>query len=136
ISECPQCQSKRASIKKRGSNRASGACWDGPSGLLTDQGGEFCNKVNYNLCERLGIERSLCSPYHPQTNGLVEKLNGTIQRSLNKLVAGEPKRWDQFLQPTMFSLRTKTQLTTKFSPYFLMFGREARYPSEVPRSTK
>ncbi|XP_033966349.1 uncharacterized protein [Pseudochaenichthys georgianus] len=33
----------------------------------------------------------------------------------------------------MFALRTKTQLTTKFSPYFLMFGREARYPSEVPK---
>ncbi|KAI4792509.1 hypothetical protein KUCAC02_033339 [Chaenocephalus aceratus] len=54
------------------------------------------------------------------TNGLVEKLNGTIQRSLNKMVAGHPKRWDQ------------KQLTTKCSPYTLMFGREARYPSEVP----
>ena len=37
-------------------------------------------QINYGLCEKLGIERSLCSPYHPQTNGLVEKLNGTIQR--------------------------------------------------------
>ena len=54
-------------------------------------------------------------------------------RSLNKLVAGEPKRWDQLLQGTMFALRTKPQLTTKFSPYYLMFGREARYPSEVPK---
>ncbi|KAI4793166.1 hypothetical protein KUCAC02_032894, partial [Chaenocephalus aceratus] len=95
-------------------NRASGACRDGPSGLLTDQGGEFCNKVNDNLCEKLGIKRSLCSP------------------SLNKLVAGQPKQWDQVLQGTMFALRTKPQLTTKFSPYYLMFGREARYPSEVP----
>nr|XP_061824508.1 uncharacterized protein LOC133611595 isoform X2 [Nerophis lumbriciformis] len=31
----------------------------------------------------------------------------------------------------MFGLRTKKQITTQFSPYFLMFGREARYPSEV-----
>lgn len=48
-----------------------------PKRLLTDQGSEFRNKVNYGLCERLGIKRSLCSPYHPQTNGLVERLNGT-----------------------------------------------------------
>ncbi|KAL2102404.1 hypothetical protein ACEWY4_001572 [Coilia grayii] len=32
----------------------------------------------------------------------------------------------------MFGLRTKPQLTTKYSPYFLMFGREALYPCEVP----
>ncbi|KAJ8004700.1 hypothetical protein DPEC_G00139030 [Dallia pectoralis] len=87
--------------------------------------------VNYGLCQKLGIKRSLCSPYHPQTNGLVEKLNGTIQRSLNKVVADHPKDWDQYLQATMCALRTKKQLTTKYSPYFLMFGREARYPSEV-----
>ncbi|KAI4792360.1 hypothetical protein KUCAC02_033427 [Chaenocephalus aceratus] len=62
-------------------------------GTLT--GSELCNKVNSGLCERLDIKRSLCSAYHPQTNGLVEKLNGTIQRSLNKMVAGHPKRWDQ-----------------------------------------
>ncbi|CAL8236782.1 unnamed protein product [Arctogadus glacialis] len=33
----------------------------------------------------------------------------------------------------MFALRTKKQPTTQFSPYFLLFGREAKYPSEVPQ---
>nr|XP_055059892.1 histone H3.v1-like [Misgurnus anguillicaudatus] len=32
----------------------------------------------------------------------------------------------------MFGMRTKKQVTTKFSPFFLMFGTEARYPCEVP----
>ena len=36
-----------------------------PQRILTDQG---------------NVKRSLCAPYHPQTNGLVENLNGTIQR--------------------------------------------------------
>ncbi|KAI4817633.1 hypothetical protein KUCAC02_011016 [Chaenocephalus aceratus] len=142
IARCPQCQSKRAFIKEKKEYTPIEVTeplelvgMDLVGKLTVTDGGnqEFCNKVNYNLCEKLAIKRSLCSPYHPQTNGLVEKLNGTIQRSLNKLVEGEPKRWDQLLQGTMFALRTKTQLTTKFSPYFLMFGREARYPSEVPK---
>ncbi|KAL1268443.1 hypothetical protein QQF64_033806 [Cirrhinus molitorella] len=80
-----------------------------PKRLLTDQGTEFVNK----------------------TNGLVERLNGTIQRSLTKMVGEKPSSWDQHLKATLFALRTKKQIT-KFSPFYLMFGREARYPCEVP----
>lgn len=53
-------------------------------------------------------------------------------RALSKLVAKKPENWDEYLDAVMFGLRTKTQITTKFSPFFLMFGREARYPTEVP----
>lgn len=105
-----------------------------PKRLLTDQGREFVNQLNYNVCEMLKKKRSLCAPYHPQTNGLVEKMNGTIQRTLTKLVRDSPQTWDEHLNATLFALRTKKQLTTQFSPYFLMFGREARYPVEVPAS--
>ncbi|KAL1250521.1 hypothetical protein QQF64_018317 [Cirrhinus molitorella] len=89
-------------------------------------------EINLGVCETLGIKRSLCSPYHPQTNGLIEKLNGTIQKCLSKLVENRPSLWADYLEATMFGLRTKRQITTKFSPYFLLFGREARYPCEVP----
>uniref|UniRef100_A0AAQ4QPV2 Integrase catalytic domain-containing protein n=1 Tax=Gasterosteus aculeatus aculeatus TaxID=481459 RepID=A0AAQ4QPV2_GASAC len=97
-----------------------------PKRILTDRGKEFVNKINTGLCE------SLCAPYHPQTNGLVEKLNGTIQGALKKMVQDHPSDWDKYIQPTVFGLRTKKQLTTKYSPYFLLYGREARYPSEIP----
>ncbi|XP_073802847.1 uncharacterized protein [Danio rerio] len=107
-------------------------CYEVPKRILTDQGREFTNTINTKVCGVLGIKRSLCAPYHPQTNGLVERLNGTIQRVLSKLVQDKPNTWDQYLDAAMFGLRTKKQLTTQFSPFYLMFGREARYPCEVP----
>uniref|UniRef100_A0A9J8BA27 Integrase catalytic domain-containing protein n=1 Tax=Cyprinus carpio carpio TaxID=630221 RepID=A0A9J8BA27_CYPCA len=103
-----------------------------PKQILTDQGREFVNTINTEVCKKLGIKRSLCAPYHPQTTGLVERLNGTIQRVFVKLVEDKPSTWDQYLDAAMFGMRTKKQLTTKFSPFFLMFEREARFPSEVP----
>ncbi|XP_073802848.1 uncharacterized protein [Danio rerio] len=109
-------------------------CVWGPKRILTDQGREFVNQINKDLCDFLGVERSLCAPYHPQTNGLVEKLNGTIQKALCKLVEERPEKWDEYLDAVMFGLRTKPQLTTRYSPFFLMFGFEARYPSEVPET--
>ncbi|XP_032435748.1 uncharacterized protein LOC116730540 [Xiphophorus hellerii] len=106
--------------------------FEAPKRILTDQGTEFVNSINKNVCEKVGIKRSLCAPYHPQTNGLVERMNATIQRSLCKLVGSKPETWDEYLDAVMFGLRTKKQMTTKFSPFFLMFGREARYPFEIP----
>jgi len=55
-------------------------------------------------------------------------------RALCKLVDTRPEKWDEYLDAVMFGLRTKTQLTTRFSPFFLMFGMEARYPCEVPET--
>ncbi|KAL6455441.1 hypothetical protein MHYP_G00361070 [Metynnis hypsauchen] len=105
-----------------------------PKRILTDQGREFVNQINKEVCDLFGIKRSLCSPYHPQTNGLVEKMNGTIQRILGKLCKDKPQTWEKYLDAVLFSIRTKKQLTTQYSPFFLMFGREARYFSEVPES--
>ncbi|XP_014834308.1 PREDICTED: uncharacterized protein LOC106911992 isoform X3 [Poecilia mexicana] len=93
---------------------------------------EFVNTMNCRLCDLLSIQRSITAAYHPQTNGLDEKTNDSIKRALRKLVNDKQDDWDMFLEATLFSLRSKTHTTTKYSPFFLMYGREARFPSEVP----
>ena len=55
-----------------------------------------------------------------------------FSRALKKLVNDQQDDWDQYLDASLFSLRSKIQTTTKFSPFLLMYGREARFPSEVP----
>ena len=42
--------------------------------------------------------------------------------------------WDDFLDPVLFGIRTSVQESTKFTPFFLMYGREARFPLEVEKS--
>ncbi|KAL7877225.1 hypothetical protein SRHO_G00038680 [Serrasalmus rhombeus] len=96
--------------------------------VKTDQNNQYSKclytfNIYTQVCKILGIRRSLCVPYHPQTN-----------RALRKLVDEKPNNWDMYLDAVMFGLRTKRQLTTQFSPFFLMFGREARYPAEVPEN--
>ena len=53
--------------------------------MISDQGREFINSVNAELQQQLGTEHRISSAYHPQTNGLVEKLNSTVQSCLLKL---------------------------------------------------
>uniref|UniRef100_A0AAV2KS18 Integrase catalytic domain-containing protein n=1 Tax=Knipowitschia caucasica TaxID=637954 RepID=A0AAV2KS18_KNICA len=82
---------------------------------------DFVNELNDSLCSLLGIERSVTAAYHPQTNG-----------ALMKLVNEQQNNWDTFLDATLFSLRSKVHISTKHTPFQLMYGREAVFPSEVP----
>ena len=53
-----------------------------PSRLITDNGSNFVSEAMQMVCQRLGIKRSLTSVEHPQTDGLVERLNRTLKTSL------------------------------------------------------
>ena len=92
------------------------------------------SQVNTEICKQLGISRSVTSAYHPQTNGLDERTNQTLKVRLAKLINEHQDNWDDYLEEIAFSIRTQKQGSTKYSPFFLMFGRHARTPMEV--STK
>ncbi|KAL7877221.1 hypothetical protein SRHO_G00038640 [Serrasalmus rhombeus] len=107
-----------------------------PKRILTDQGREFVNQITREVCELFGVKRSLCSPYHPQTNGLVENMNGTIQRILGKLCQDKPQNWDTYLGAVLFTIRTKKQLTTqdKRSSSVPKVGSSAVVSSDIENS--
>src|SRR5439155_21816000 len=49
--------------------------------LITDQGREFVNEINFHLMKRTGTDHRMASAYHPQTNGQVERFNQTLKDS-------------------------------------------------------
>src|SRR6266508_3267303 len=53
--------------------------------IISDRGIHFNNQVIENLLERFKIRHNLSTPYHPKTNGLVERFNKTLCESLAKL---------------------------------------------------
>ena len=50
-----------------------------PQCLMLNQGMEFCGKVIAAMCSLLGVEKIRTTPYHPQTNGSVERVHQTLQ---------------------------------------------------------
>ena len=63
-----------------------------PARLLSDRGTSFTSSIIQELCVILGIQRLWTMPYHPQTNGLVERSHQMIMHMLGKL--GEDKKAD------------------------------------------
>lgn len=72
----------------------------------------------------------MAAPFCPVTMYLV--VSGTVKPLVAKVMEEKPPTWDMYLDAVMFGPRTKKQRPTKFSPFLLMFRREAHYPSEVP----
>ena len=56
-----------------------------PQKLLSDQGTEFTGDMIAAMCKLLRIEKIRTTPYHPQTNGLAERVHQTLQRMIGKL---------------------------------------------------
>src|SRR6266540_4143614 len=95
-----------------------------PRTLQSDRGIYFVNELIQRLTKRFKIKHSLSSPYHPQSNGLVERFNKTLCEGIAKL-AEEVDQWDKFIQPVLFAYRTKELRISKQSPYMLIYGRES-----------
>ena len=78
--------------------------------LITDQGREFVNQLNDELCDKFHIQHRIASLYHPQTNGLQERMNQTLKNAILKMVDDHAENWDLFLNGVLFSYRTAVVL--------------------------
>jgi len=101
-----------------------------PRKILSDNGTHFKNELIKNLLERFQVEQLFSTPYHPQTNGLVERHNRTICESIAKSLE-DIKQWDEVLPSVLFAYRTSIQGTTKISPFYLTYGRPAVLPMNL-----
>ena len=56
-----------------------------PHRLMSDQSPEFSGKVIAALYDLLGVTKICTSPYHPQSNGTVERAHQTLRQMIGKL---------------------------------------------------
>ena len=102
-----------------------------PKEILSDQGSNFMSRLLFLMYERLGIQARRTSPYHPQTDGLVERFNQTLKAMLRRFVDADARNWDTLLPYMLFAYREAPQSRTGFSPNELVFGRQLRGPLDV-----
>ena len=107
-----------------------------PEQLHSDQGRQFESELVHEVCKVLGISKSRTTPYHPQSDGLVERFNKTLQHMLATTVRDHPFDWEELLPMVCMAYNTSTHSTTGYTPFYLMFGREARLPVDIAYGTR
>ncbi len=93
-----------------------------PEEILTGQGTNFTLQLMGQLNRQLGITAIRTSPYHPQTDGLVERFNQTLKNMLRNFVADTGRDWDKWPPLVLFAYREVPQASTGFSPFKLIYG--------------
>ncbi len=102
-----------------------------PQVLQSDQRTHFVNRVIQDLSEKFRIKHRLSTPYHPQTNSLVECFNQTLCEKLAKMVE-EIIMWDVFIDSVLIVYHTTKHATMGVTPFLLVYSREAVLPIDEP----
>ena len=102
-----------------------------PERLHSDQGRQFESLLIADICRLLQIHKSRTTPYHPQSDGLVERMNRTILSMLAVCAKDHPSDWERYLHQVCLAYNSSVHPTTGYTPFFLMFGRQARLPVDL-----
>ena len=106
-----------------------------PVTLHSDQGGQFTSQLFITICQLLDINKTRTTPYHPQSDGLVERMNRTLIQMLSAHVNEHHNDWDIHLQQCLLAYRSSVHSSTLQTPAKLMFGREMRLPIDLMFNT-
>ena len=101
-----------------------------PESLLSDRGTNLLALVMQDVCQLLGTTK-LNTAYHPQCDGMVERMNRTLKSMLRKHVAKFGSQWDRYLPGVLWAYRNTPHESTKEKPSFLLYGVDLRSPTEA-----
>jgi len=104
-----------------------------PDEILSDQGSQFMSTLMKQVMELLGVDRIRTSPYHPETDGMLERFHGTLKQMMQKR-GNASKEWDKYLPFLCFVYRDSVHAATGFTPFQLLFGKDVRGPLSLLKS--
>jgi len=96
-----------------------------------DNGPEFRSELFIEVCKLLEVVKLHTTPYHPQTNGSIERFHLTLNRMLGKVVSENQRDWDSHLPAVLSAYRASKHESTGFTPYELVMGQKPRMPIDI-----
>ncbi len=109
--------------------------WIANHGILirihSDNDPEFRGHAITQLKKMLSMKGTFTMPYTPQSNGLCERMNQTIENIIKCMVREERSTWDKSLDLVMMAYRATPQTSTVFTPNMLVTGKEPNMPVDL-----
>ena len=108
----------------------------GTSAIITsDRGSQFVSELWKQFATSLGVELRPTTSYHPQANGLVERLHRDLKASLRARLDSAGDKWTDQLPWVLLGLRTTFKEDLHASSAELVFGEALSVPGDFVGSS-
>ena len=79
--------------------------WGVPVELHSDQARNFESDLLKHVCKLLDIRKTRTTPYHPSANGMIERMNRSLNKMICSFVNSNKNDWDEYLPSLMSAYR-------------------------------
>ncbi|KAL0204538.1 hypothetical protein M9458_002556, partial [Cirrhinus mrigala] len=93
-----------------------------PEDIISDRGPQFISRVWRGFFRLLGVNVSLSSGYHPQSNGQTERKIQEVGRYLRAYCQDNQERWCQYLPWAEYAQNSLRQSATGLTPFQCVLG--------------
>ena len=84
------------------------------------------------VCQLLGTKKKTrTTPLHPQSDGMVERVNHTLENQLAMVIDEDQRNWYQAVPLIHMAFRSAIHESTPCTTARLMFGRDLRLPIDL-----
>jgi len=104
-----------------------------PDSIISDRGSIFISKFWSELTSLLKIDIRTSTAYHPQTDGLTERTNQTLETYLRAYCSYQQDDWVDYLPLAEFAFNNLENSSTHQTPFFANY---AYHPTFEPQITK
>ena len=102
-----------------------------PLQIHADRGTNFEAKVFQEVCQLLGIDKTRTTIRRPQSDGMVERANRTMQNMIASYISDKQNDWDEHLPLLLLAYRSSVHETLGVSPARMIFGRDLTLPIDL-----
>ena len=104
-----------------------------PHQFHSDRSGSFTSRLTTTLWQLLNVRVTFTAPYSPQSNS-IERMHSNLKRKLKRMIhdtTNITKDWQQCLPMVKLAINSSVHCSTKFSPFYVLYGREPLLSHEL-----
>jgi transposase InsO family protein len=102
-----------------------------PKRIVSDRDSRFTGPFWQTLCSITGTKTKMSTAFHPQSDGLIERVNRSLLETLRVLVDSDGDTWPDHLPAIAFALNSTIHAATGFTPFWITTGRNPTLPADL-----